>query len=401
MFLRPETQNSKRKTSMQTDVIILGGGAAGLFCASVAAQRGRKAVLLEHAEKVGKKILISGGGRCNFTNLHTKPENFLSQNPNFAKSALARFTPQDFIALVRKHDIAFHEKKLGQLFCDGSAQQIVELLLQECAAATIKVHCEVKSIQKRDAFVVETNQGTFTSESLVIATGGVSIPKMGATDFGYRVAKQFGLKLVHPKPALVPFTLPPNELNTFSELSGVSVDALVSLGKQQFRENILFTHRGLSGPAILQISSYWNPGQAVSLNLLPDENLAESLALHQTSNMNFATWLGTHLPQRFAKAWATLQAADKPLRQFNPKELSRLADQLQHWQLTPNGTEGFAKAEVTSGGVDTHELSSKTMEASKVPGLYFIGEVVDVTGHLGGFNFQWAWASGNAAGQFV
>ena len=383
------------------DVIILGGGAAGLFCASVAAKRGRKVVVLERAEKVGKKILISGGGRCNFTNLHTKPENFLSNNPNFAKSALARFTPQDFRALVKQHRIAFHEKKLGQLFCDGSSQQIVDLLLHECSAAAIKVHGEVKSIQKPDQFIVETNQGTFTSQSLVIATGGVSIPKMGATDFGYRVAKQFGLKLIHPRPALVPFTLPATELATFSELSGVSVDAVVSLGKQQFRENILFTHRGLSGPAILQISSYWQSGQSVKINLLPDENLEDVLAPYQSSNLNFATWLGTHLPQRFAKAWATLQAADKPLRQFNTKELRRVAEQLQHWQLTPNGTEGFAKAEVTSGGVDTNELSSKTMEANKVPGLYFIGEVVDVTGHLGGFNFQWAWASGNAAGQFV
>ncbi len=386
---------------MQTDVIILGGGAAGLFCARVAAKRGRKVVVLERAEKVGKKILISGGGRCNFTNLHTKPENFLSQNPNFAKSALTRCTPHDFIALVRNHGIAFHEKKLGQLFCNGSAQEIVELLLRECAMVTIHVHCDVKRIHKLGSFVVETNRGVFTAESLVIATGGVSIPKMGATDFGYRVAKQFGLKLVQPQPALVPFTLPPSELPTFSALSGVSVDALVSLGKQQFRENILFTHRGLSGPAILQISLYWQPGQAVNINLLPDENLEEVFATSQASNMNFANWLSTHLPQRFAKAWATLQAADKPLRQFNAKELRRVAEQLQHWQLTPNGTEGFAKAEVTSGGVDTNELSSKTMEASKVPGLYFIGEVVDVTGQLGGYNFQWAWASGNAAGQFV
>ncbi len=386
---------------MKTDVIILGGGAAGLFCAGIAAKRGRKVVVLERAEKVGKKILISGGGRCNFTNLHTKPDNFLSQNLNFAKSALARYTPQDFIALIKQHGIAFHEKKLGQLFCNGSAQEIVELLLRECAAATIKVQCEVRSIEKSQQFVVETNQGTFAAASLVIATGGVSIPKMGATDFGYRVAKQFGLKLVQPKPALVPFTLPAAELQTFSTLSGVSVDALVALGKQSFRENILFTHRGLSGPAILQISSYWNPGQAVRINLLPDEDLEEKFAAAQTSNLHFANWLGIYLPQRFAKAWATLQAADKPLRQCSAKELRRLTEQLQQWQLTPNGTEGFAKAEVTCGGVDTNELSSKTMEASKVPGLYFIGEVVDVTGHLGGFNFQWAWASGNAAGQFV
>ncbi len=386
---------------MQTDVIILGGGAAGLFCASVAAKRGRKVVVLERAEKVGKKILISGGGRCNFTNLHTKPENFLSHNPNFAKSALARFTPQDFIALVKKHRIAFHEKKLGQLFCDNSSQQIVEMLLSETADVTIKTNCEVRNVNQDGLFSVITNQGIFSAESLVVATGGVSIPKMGATDFGYRVAKQFGLKLIHPKPALVPFTLPAADLQTFSELSGVSVDALISLGKQQFRENILFTHRGLSGPAILQISSYWNAGQAVKITLLPDENLEEMFAASPASNLNFANWLGTHLPNRFAKAWTTLQAADKPLRQFSAKELRRLAEQLQHWQLTPNGTEGFAKAEVTSGGVDTNELSSKTMEASKVPGLYFIGEVVDVTGHLGGFNFQWAWASGNAAGQFV
>ncbi|MBL8207153.1 MAG: NAD(P)/FAD-dependent oxidoreductase [Blastocatellia bacterium] len=386
---------------MKTDVIILGGGAAGLFCASVAAMRGRQVVVLERSEKVGKKILISGGGRCNFTNLHTRPDNFLTNNPNFTKSALARFTPQDFIALVKKHNIAFHEKKLGQLFCDGSSQEIVEMLLQECAAVTIKAHCEVKSIQKPNEFAVETNQGIFTAPSLVVATGGVSIPKMGATDFGYRVAKQFGLKIIPPKPALVPFTLAHEELQTFSELSGVSVDALVSFGKQKFRENILFTHRGLSGPAILQISSYWNAGQAVSINLLPDENLEEDLGSQSASNMNFSTWLGIHLPHRFAKAWAALYAADKPLRQFHAKELRRIAERLQHWQLTPSGTEGFAKAEVTSGGVDTHELSSKTMEAIKVPGLYFIGEVVDVTGHLGGFNFQWAWASGHAAGQVV
>ncbi len=386
---------------MQTDVIILGGGAAGLFCASIAANRGRKVVVLERAEKVGKKILISGGGRCNFTNLHTKAENFLSHNPNFAKSALARFTPQDFLALVKRHRIAWHEKKLGQLFCDGSSQQIVELLLNECASATIKTHCEVKSIQKPASFVVETNLGSFTSEALVVATGGVSIPKMGATDFGYRVAEQFGLKLVPPQPALVPLTLAPAELQTFGALSGVSIDALVSLGKQRFRENILFTHRGLSGPAILQISSYWKPGQAVRINLLPDENVDELLRAQQTSPQTFATWLGARLPQRFAKVWASLQRADKPLRQYSPKELQRLAERLQHWQLTPNGTEGFAKAEVTSGGVDTNELSSKTMEANQVSGLYFIGEVVDVTGHLGGFNFQWAWASAHAAGQFV
>ena len=388
---------------MNFDLIIIGGGAAGLFCAGIAAKRGRKVLVLERAEKVGKKILISGGGRCNFTNLHTKPENYISNNPNFAKSALARYTPQDFIALIKKHHIAFHEKKLGQLFCDGSAKEIVDLLLRECdsPSVTIKVNCEVKSIQKSETFTVETNLGNFTAKSLVIACGGVSIPKMGATDFGYRVARQFNLKIINTRPALVPFTLPQDELKTFIELSGVSVDALVSAGKQRFRENILFTHRGLSGPAILQISSYWNSGQPIEINLLPEENAEELLVAEQSSQLNFSTWLGNYLPSRFAKAWAAMNAEPKPLRQCNPKELRRLAEKIHHWQVTPNGTEGYAKAEVTSGGVDTKELSSKTMEAEKVPGLFFIGEVVDVTGHLGGYNFQWAWASGNAAGQFV
>ena len=388
---------------MNVDVIIIGGGAAGLFCAGIAAKRGRKVLVLERAEKVGKKILISGGGRCNFTNLHTKPENYISNNPNFAKSALARYTPQDFISLIKKHNIAFHEKKLGQLFCDGSAKEIVDLLLRECdsPSVTIKVNCEVKSIQKNETFTVETNLGKFNAKSLVIACGGVSIPKMGATDFGYRVARQFGLKIINTKPALVPFTLPHDKLQVFIELSGVSVDALVSAGKQRFRENILFTHRGLSGPAILQISSYWNSGQPIEINLLPDENAEELLGAEQSSQVNFSTWLGNYLPSRFAKAWAAMNAETKPLRQFNQKDLRRLAEKIHHWQVTPNGTEGYAKAEVTSGGVDTRELSSKTMEAEKVPGLFFIGEVVDVTGHLGGYNFQWAWASGNAAGQFV
>ena len=388
---------------MHFDVIIIGGGAAGLFCAGIAAKRGRKVLILERAEKVGKKILISGGGRCNFTNLHTKPENYLSQNPNFAKSALARYTPQDFMALIKKHSIAFHEKKLGQLFCDGSAKEIVDLLLRECDSpnVTLKVNCEVKSIQKSETFTVETSLGNFTARSLIIACGGVSIPKMGATDFGYRVARQFGLKIVNTRPALVPFTLPQDELQAFIELSGVSVDALVQTGKQKFRENILFTHRGLSGPAILQISSYWSSGQPIEINLLPDENSEELLLAEQSSPLNFSIWLGSYLPARFAKAWAMMNAEAKPLRQFNLKELRRVAEKIHHWQITPNGTEGYAKAEVTSGGVETKELSSKTMEAEKVSGLFFIGEVVDVTGQLGGYNFQWAWASGNAAGQFV
>lgn len=388
---------------MKFDVIILGGGAAGLFCASIAGKRGRRVLVLERAEKVGKKILISGGGRCNFTNLHARPDNYLSQNPNFAKSALARYTPQDFIALVNAHRIAFHEKKLGQLFCDGSAQQIVEMLLRECADAgvTIKTHCDVQAIAKGEGFTLRTSLGTITADSLVIATGGVSIPKMGATDFGYRVAQQFGLSLVPPKAALVPFTLYPHELETLRELSGVSLDTQVSLGKRRFRENILFTHRGVSGPAILQISSYWQPGQAITINLLPDEDAEALLQDAQHSERTVGTWLSQFLPHRFAKAWATLQAETKPLRQYNAKELRRLSVALQQWSITPSGTEGFAKAEVTCGGVETSELSSQTMEARRVPGLYFIGEVVDVTGHLGGYNFQWAWASANAAGQAI
>lgn len=388
---------------MKFDVIILGGGAAGLFCASIAGKRGRSVLVLERAEKVGKKILISGGGRCNFTNLHARPDNYLSQNPNFAKSALARYTPQDFIALVNAHRIAFHEKKLGQLFCDDSAQQIVEMLLRECADAgvTIKTHCEVQTIAKGEWFTLRTSLGTITADSLVIATGGVSIPKMGATDFGYRVAQQFGLSLVPPKAALVPFTLYPHELETLRELSGVSLDAQVSLGKRRFRENILFTHRGVSGPAILQISSYWQPGQSITINLLPDEDAEALLQDAQHSERTVGTWLSQFLPHRFAKAWATLQAETKPLRQYNAKELRRLSAALQQWSITPSGTEGFAKAEVTCGGVETSELSSQTMEARRVPGLYFIGEVVDVTGHLGGYNFQWAWASANAAGQAI
>ncbi|MBS1810580.1 MAG: NAD(P)/FAD-dependent oxidoreductase [Acidobacteria bacterium] len=388
---------------MKFDVILIGGGAAGLFCAGIAGKRGRKVLVLEHAEKVGKKILISGGGRCNFTNLHTRPENYLSQNPNFAKSALARFTPNDFIALVKKQGIAFHEKKLGQLFCDGSAREIVDLLLRECADGqiVIKTNCEVKRVEKDLGFSVVTNLGTFTADSLVIATGGVSIPKMGATDFGYRIARQFGLNVIATRAALVPFTLYPKDLQTLGELSGISVDALVSVGKRSFRENILFTHRGLSGPAILQISSYWQAGQAIHVNLLPDENAEKLLQAELSSQMNFATWLSNFLPQRFARAWATLQAETKPLRQYSPKEIHRLSEKLHHWQITPSGTEGYAKAEVTVGGVDTKELSSQTMEARNIPGLYFIGEVVDVTGHLGGYNFQWAWASAHAAGQFV
>jgi predicted Rossmann fold flavoprotein len=389
---------------MHKDVIIIGGGAAGLFCALTAGRRGRSALLIEHAEKLGKKILISGGGRCNFTNLYAAPENFLCHNPNFHKSALARYTPLDFIALVEKHGIRYHEKKLGQLFCDGTSQEIVQMLLRECndAGVELRTRCTLNAIDKQgERFVLTTNQGRFECASLVIATGGLSIPQMGATDFGYRVAKQFGLKLVPTRPALVPFTLAKDDQAVFSPLSGVSVDALVSLREQSFRENILVTHQGLSGPAILQISSYWQPGDALTIDLLPTDDALELLLRERHSQKELKTLLGQHWPQRFAQAWTDVQALSKPLRHYSDKELQRIADQIHRWQLRPAGTTGYRKAEVTAGGVDTDELYSQTLEARRVPGLFFIGEVVDVTGWLGGYNFQWAWASGYAAGQAV
>ena len=388
------------------DVIVIGGGAAGLFCAIEAGKRGRKVLVLEHSERVGKKIAISGGGRCNFTNIYTSPENFLSSNPHFCKSALARYTPADFISLVEKHGIQYHEKKLGQLFCDGSSQQIIDLLLGECNAAKVEIRleCQVTGLQKETSFRVETNQGTFTSSSLVIATGGLSIAPLGATDFGYRVARQFGLHIEAPRPGLVPLTLTSQMQKQLSRLSGISIDALVSCCGQdspEFRENILITHRGLSGPAILQISSYWQGGESIAINLLPDENVFDRLESNQSSGIELANLLSRRLPKRFAQAWCELYAESKPLKQFNTTELHEIAQQLQNMEITPAGTEGFKKAEVTAGGVATTELSSQTMEAKRVPGLYFIGEVVDVTGQLGGYNFQWAWASGYAAGKFV
>jgi predicted Rossmann fold flavoprotein len=391
---------------LKWDVIIIGGGAAGLFCAIEAGKRGRKVLVLEHSERVGKKIAISGGGRCNFTNIYTSPENFLSANPHFCKSALARYTPADFILLVEKYGIAYHEKKLGQLFCDGSSQQIIDLLLAECKAAEVEIRCgcQVIDLQKETSFRIETNQGIFTSSSLVIATGGLSIAPLGATDFGYRVARQFGVQIEEPTPALVPLTLTPQMQKQLTRLSGISIDALVSCQGQdcpEFRENILITHRGLSGPAILQISSYWQRGSPVSINLLPDENVLELLSSNQSSGVELANLLSRHLPRRFAKAWCELYAESKPLKQFDRSELVAITQKLQHMQIIPSGTEGFKKAEVTAGGVSTAELSSRTMEAGRVSGLYFIGEVVDVTGQLGGYNFQWAWASGFAAGEFV
>ncbi len=388
---------------LDTDVVVIGGGAAGLLCAIEAGKRGRGVVVIEHAERVGKKIAISGGGRCNFTNINTSFDHFISANPHFCKSALACYTPADFISLVEKHGIPYHEKKFGQLFCDEGSRRIIEMLLHECEAAGVEIRCgsTVRSVEKEENFEVETETGRVVSQSLVVATGGLSIPTLGATDFGYRMARQFGLAIQAPRPALVPFTLATRAKSELTDLSGISVDALVSCREHQFRENILITHRGLSGPAILQVSSYWQPGAAIAINLLPEHDAGKLLREQQNREMELANFLSQFLPRRFAHAWCALNAPSQPLKRFTPAQVTDIAERLNHWEIIPSGTEGYKKAEVTAGGVATGELSSQTMEVKRVPGLYFIGEVVDVTGQLGGFNFQWAWASGYAAGQSV
>jgi predicted Rossmann fold flavoprotein len=377
------------------DVIVLGAGAAGLMCALRAGQRGRRVLVLEHADKVGKKILISGGGRCNFTNLHSRPEAFLSGNPHFCKSALARYTQHDFIALVEKHRIAWHEKTLGQLFCDGSARQVVAMLLAECEAGGVEVRVghRITGIEKVDTFTVSTDRGSFASAALVLATGGLSIPKMGATAFTHDAVRRFGLSVVAPRPGLVPFTL------DVPALSGVSLEVMVSLGRARFRDAMLFTHRGLSGPAILQLSSYWREGQEISIDLLPDHDAVAFLKERKRTRpkAELRTVLAELLPQRLA---LTL-APDGTMANLRDRDLEALGLRLKTWKVTPKGTEGFAKAEVTVGGVDTAELSSRTMAATKVAGLFVIGEAVDVTGWLGGYNFQWAWSSGWVAGEAV
>lgn len=389
---------------MNYDVIVIGGGAAGLMCAIEAGKRGRRVVVIEHAERLGKKILISGGGRCNFTNVGATAANYItSGSPHFCKSALARFTSADFIALVEKHGIAYHEKKLGQLFCDFSSKEILEMLEKECrlAKVEIRLNCRVTDVRKNLRFEVETNFGTFTSEALVIATGGLSFPKLGATDFGYRTAQKFGLKLVPRVPGLVPFTFTEKEQRFYSGLSGISLDVTASVPGAKFRENILFTHRGVSGPAILQISNYCRPGETIHLDLFPGKSALELLATQRTEKKELTTVLCHWLPQRFVQTWCEQNAPSRPMNRFTPRELEGVAARLHDWQIHPAGDEGYAKAEVTLGGVDTCEISSKTMEARAVAGLFFIGEVVDVTGWLGGYNFQWAWASGFAAGQAV
>jgi len=384
------------------DVIIIGGGAAGLFCAIESEKRGRKVLVLELNAQVGRKILISGGGRCNFTNKDVKPENFISQNPHFCKSALARYTPQDFVELVKKHRIEFYEKKLGQLFCRESSRQIVEMLLEECRKAKVEIrtNCSVKNVVKTDDFKVETNQGVFECQSLVIATGGLSFPKIGATDFGYKIARQFGLKIIETRPALVPLVFA-KDSQSYKKLAGISVDVNISCGKHSFRENILFTHRGLSGPAVLQISNYYKKDKAVLIDLLPEANAFELFEKNCQRRQNLDNFLSQFLPNRFAEVFTAQNFANKPVYQLSKNEIEKTAKKINGWQVLFDETEGFDKAEVTLGGVDTNELSSQTMESKKVQGLYFIGEVVDVTGWLGGYNFQWAWCSGFAAGQVV
>ncbi|MBH3430591.1 NAD(P)/FAD-dependent oxidoreductase [Pseudomonas alkylphenolica] len=390
-----------------TEVIIIGAGAAGLMCALTAAGRGRQVLLLDHANKPGKKILMSGGGRCNFTNMYTEPANFLSQNPHFCKSALARYTQWDFIEMVGKHAVPYHEKKLGQLFCDNKSSDILDMLLTECANVSVELRMDtrIEQIEKVEGgYLLETSAGQFQCQSLVIATGGLSIPTLGATGFGYQVARQFGHNLLPTRAALVPFTITEPVLKGIcTELSGSSVDCIASCNGTNFRENLLFTHRGLSGPAILQISSFWEPGDTVEINLLPDHDALGWLQQQQTERPN--SELKTLLAEVFTKKMANLLAehwfVSKPMKQYTPAELAQVSDKLAAWQVVPAGTEGYRTAEVTLGGVDTREVSSKTMESLKSPGLYFIGEVLDVSGHLGGFNFQWAWASAYAAAQFV
>jgi predicted Rossmann fold flavoprotein len=384
------------------DVVILGAGAAGLFCAIHAGRGGRKVLLIDHASRAGKKILISGGGRCNFTNLHTRAENFLSANPHFAKSALARYTPADFLELVEQHQIPWHEKTLGQLFCDRAASDIVSMLERECAAAQVSIllHTNIRQVSRNEgdgSFHVLTDRGDFLARSLVIATGGLSIPKMGATPFGYQVAQQFGLKLEPCRPALVPLTFDAQDLNNFGSLAGISAEVVASAGSGSFREKLLFTHRGLSGPAVLQISSYWRPGQAVVFDLAPGRQWTTAVRaqISQRDLLTARNAIHGVLPHRLGDRWLALY----PPSAWTNQALEDSEKALHRWTVYPAGTEGYEKAEVTAGGVDTAELSAQTMESRKVTGLYFIGEVVDVTGHLGGFNFQWAWASGAAAGR--
>jgi predicted Rossmann fold flavoprotein len=399
----PAINSSSPKSA---DVIIIGGGAAGLMCALIAGRRGRRVTVLERANRLGKKILMSGGGRCNFTNIGTTPENFLSANPHFCKSALARYTPVHFIDLVERHGIAYHEKELGQLFCDESSKQIVAMLLAECAAVGvhIQVDCAIDSVRKTDSgFLAGTNIGAFAAPVLVIASGGLSIPSMGASGFGYDIARQFGHAVLPTRAALVPLTLSGTHLERWQDLSGVALPIETRCASQSFRGPMLITHRGISGPAILQISSYWQPRDPLVIDLLPDIDALALLREQQTQrpSSELKTILAEWLPKRFAQRLCETSITNRPLKQYRDTEFTLIATELKQWPIVASGTEGYRTAEVTLGGVDTDELSSTTMQSRRVPGLYFIGEVVDVTGHLGGYNFQWAWASGHAAGCVV
>jgi predicted Rossmann fold flavoprotein len=389
----------------KVDVVILGAGAAGMMCAIEAGRRGRRVVLLDHAERIGKKILISGGGRCNFTNIHCRSENFLSENPHFAKSALARFTPADIIAMIEKHRIRYHEKTLGQLFCDRSALDVITMLEKECAEAGVKtvVGARITSVVRDGHFRVETHETTWEADAVVVATGGLSIPKMGATGFGYRIAEQFGLRVVECRPGLVPFVFSAEDREQWCDLAGISAAVISHTGTSHnaasFQEKMLITHRGLSGPAILQISSYWRPGEAITVDLAPNFEVMKPLLARNARRDAAAAALAIRaaLPVRMAERWIALH----PPPNWTNASLAAMEHQLHTWRIVPAGTEGYAKAEVTAGGVDTAELDAKTMQCRRVPGLYFIGEVVDVTGWLGGYNFQWAWASGFNAGRAV
>ncbi len=393
-------------TAENLDVVVIGAGASGLMCAIEAGKRGRKVLVLEHTRKAGNKIRMSGGGRCNFTNYDVSAENYLSHNPHFVKSALSRFTQWDFIALVSVYNIPYHERDHGQLFCDNSAKDILDMLLQECqnVGVTVRYKTPIESVaQQQDGFQLQTQNNSINCTSLVIATGGLSIPTMGSTPFGYHIAEQFGIKVWPPNAGLVPFTLQPHDREQFAQLSGIAVEAIVSCGQQQFRENVLFTHRGLSGPAILQISSYWQAGEAVNINWLPNVDIASELAqAKQTSpKQQLKTTLSTYLPQRLITTLLSQTLCTCPLNQLTHAQHAEIETCLHNYAIKPNGTEGYRTAEVTVGGVDCNAVSSKTMEALKVPNLYFIGEVLDVTGWLGGYNFQWAWSSGWCAGQYV
>ncbi len=388
---------------MKTDVVIIGAGAAGLFCAVECGKRGRSVVLLEHTGAIGNKIRISGGGACNFTNRLLDETHFISSNPHFARSALSRFTPQDTIALLERHKIRIIERKWGQLFTRDGAVGIVKMFQDECARAkvVIQLHCRIDAVAKRERFEVVTSQGRFESGSLVIATGGLALPKIGATPLGYQIVRQFGMNVIEPVPALVPLLWSEHDLGHFKDLSGLAFDAIVKCGRHLFRENILFTHQGLSGPAILQISSHWKEGQAISIDLFPERDIFRELMVHRKERTEMSTLLSSFLPKRFAKRWCELYFPSKPLNRTSEKELISAAERLHDWPVTPQKKDGYDAAEVTGGGVDTDEISSKTMESKNVPGLFVAGEVLDVTGELGGYNLQWAWSSGWAAGQFA